>query len=607
MLGPIFGAEMTTGARRLRFFLTRATYGLLLFLILWTNYSFLGLDRQGYNTSSLSINQVAQFSGQFFFFFTFLQLWALMLVSPAALGSLIARERERRTIEYLFATDLTNREIVLGKFAAGWCYVASLLITGLPVLALVMMMGGIAPAELLAVFSVTISTSVFVAALAILVSVRTRRARDGITQTYLLMLFVFVGPFLVSMLLLEPLRSSYEGPLPDGAAYVLDWLTAINPILVLGRSAIGSGGSFFSRRHEVVELILGQSVGSVLVLALAVWSVRRAHLHTASVGVARTTGRWRLPSWRPQVGQRAMLWKEVFIERVSGRRGMIARTAIVILTLAALALTGFLVIGGLESRFQRDVMDDQWAAMNVALGTVIACGLLLVVAVRASTSIATERDRDTWISLICSPLSASEILWAKLAGALFAVRWLLLLVAINWFATLVLTPMFALSLPFLAGTLAILAFAVAALGVFFSLWCQNATRALMSTLAVVFTLGGGYYLCCGCVLLPVALSISGKMSEMMFIALLAPLIPFLLGYPGLVGVTGADATSEAAIPMAYMTGNALYLALGCILFAYSYVQFEKLAGRISLNTSNPPGQGTDPVTRLLRGTNPPGA
>jgi len=447
--------------------------------------------------------------------------------------------------------------------------------------------------------------------LATLVSVRTRRARDGITQTYLLMLFIFIGPFLAQTLLLEPLRSAYEGPVLEWSTYALEWLMAINPMYILGRAVLGSNGNFFSGRgdREVMELILGQSVGAGLALALATWSVRRVHLRAAGVGTVKENAKWQIWSWRPKVGPRAMLWMEMFIERVSGRRGTIARIGVLLLVIVALGMTIFNVLAGLESKYNQDAFEEQWASFNVVLGTIISCSMLLIVAVRASTSIANERDRDTWISLICSPLSAADILWSKLAGSLFAVRWVVVLQLVNWLATLVLVPQFGLSIPFLAGTLTIIAFAIAALGLFFSLWCQNSTRALMATLAVVFTVGGGYYLCCGCVLLPLSMSINNRLGELVMIGLLAPLIPFLLGYPGVVGIVGADATSDATVPLAYLAGNGFYLLVGAGLLAYSFHQFEKLAGRVSLNSANAASQGAghDPVSRLLRGANPPSA
>lgn len=610
LLGPIFGAEMLTGARRLRFFLSRAAYGVLLLVLLWANYSPSTFGTDGFDTSNLSISQVAQFSSNFFGMFSFLQLSAVLLVSPAALGSLLARERERRTIEYLFATDLSNREIVLGKFAAGWCYVAALLMTGLPVLALVMMMGGIPPSALLAVFSITLSTSLFVAALAILVSACSRRARDGVTQTYLLMLFVFLGPYCVEWWVVDALRDYYEGPMLDAASYALSWLMAINPFSVLNSVVSGGAVGVFSGRGSLVveQLICGQLVGAALALLVATWSVRRVHLRSASAGVsAKRT--WSFHGRRPAVGPRGMLWKELFTERISGRRGLIARIGILLLVLAAVGLTIYNTAAAFDSGNATFESRQSAAYANLVIGTIVSCALLLIVAIRASTAIGSERERDTWVSLLCTPLSAAEILWSKLVGCLFAVRWVCALLLLNWLATIVLVPGFMLSIPFLASSLAVLAPFAAALGLFFSLWCRNTTRALIATLAVSFVIGGGYGLCCGCMTLPFTYSGNDLTAELFPIVVLAPLVPFLLAYPGVVGIAGADADSSVNIPLAYLLGTAMYLGATAALLAFIHQRFEKLAGRIDVNDKSmlPRALVSDPSSRISADRAPRGA
>lgn len=80
-----------------------------------------------------------------------------------------------------------------------------------------------------------------------------------------------------------------------------------------------------------------------------------------------------------------------------------------------------------------------------------------------------------------------------------------------------------------------------------------------------------------------------------------------MGNPGFVEIVGADATSEASVPLAYLAGNGFYLLLGAGLLAYSFQPFEKLAGRVSLNSANATGQDLvhDAVSRLLRGANSP--
>ena len=93
-----------------------------------------------------------------------LQLLAVVLLGPAMVAGTIATERERRTIEYLFASSLSNAEIVLGKLAAKLLHVVFMILAGVPVLALVMLLGGIAPEALLTLLILTLSTVLTVSA-----------------------------------------------------------------------------------------------------------------------------------------------------------------------------------------------------------------------------------------------------------------------------------------------------------------------------------------------------------------------------------------------------------------------------------------------------------
>ena len=59
----------------------------------------------------------------------------------------ITQEKDRRTFVLLLMTDLRSYEIVLGKLLGSLLQIALLLLGMLPVLALLMLMGGIAPAQ----------------------------------------------------------------------------------------------------------------------------------------------------------------------------------------------------------------------------------------------------------------------------------------------------------------------------------------------------------------------------------------------------------------------------------------------------------------------------
>ena len=74
-----------------------------------------------------------------------MQLMAVLSIGPALAAGTIAQERERRTMEYLYTTPLSNLEIVIGKLGGRVLQILYLVLSGVPVLALAMLLGGIAP------------------------------------------------------------------------------------------------------------------------------------------------------------------------------------------------------------------------------------------------------------------------------------------------------------------------------------------------------------------------------------------------------------------------------------------------------------------------------
>ncbi len=172
-------------------------------------------------------------------------------------------------------------------------------------------------------------------------------------------------------------------------------------------------------------------------------------------------------------------------------------------------------------------MSEEYLGYALTMGTLLGCGGLLLVASRAAGSIASERERDCWTSLISTPLGPGEIVWAKIAGSIWSLRGLVLLLLLIWGLGVLLDPQFVVAVPFLLGTFLLLALYAAALGVTFSLRCRSSLRAMGATLAVGLVAGGGYMFCC----IPLMIVGPGRSgSEIIF----APCIPFLLALPGIV-------------------------------------------------------------------------
>src|SRR4051794_235194 len=112
--GPVFNVELLTTARRPRYYVFRVIYGLALLVIVWQNYA--SWDR--YGGGSFRPQQMTQFAMSTFFSLVILQALLVLNMTPSLVAGVIANEKQRKTLHYLMASDLTSPEIVLGKLMA---------------------------------------------------------------------------------------------------------------------------------------------------------------------------------------------------------------------------------------------------------------------------------------------------------------------------------------------------------------------------------------------------------------------------------------------------------------------------------------------------------
>src|SRR5437763_2486385 len=138
MLGPIFAREALTLPRRARHYVMRTVYlGLLWILGLTAWQAMVGWDRPA------TLGDTARFGLLLFQILTYVQLTLLLFFAALSGASTISQEKDRRTFVLLLLTDLRNHEIVLGKLLGSLLQIGLFLAGMVPVLALLMLLGGI--------------------------------------------------------------------------------------------------------------------------------------------------------------------------------------------------------------------------------------------------------------------------------------------------------------------------------------------------------------------------------------------------------------------------------------------------------------------------------
>jgi ABC-type transport system involved in multi-copper enzyme maturation permease subunit len=558
MLGPVFRLELVTTARPARVAALRAGYVAVLGWTLWTSYE--RLYDQG---DVVTLQAVARFAAAFFSNFAWLQLLAVVGLGPALAAGAIAADRERGTLEHLFPTTLANREIVLGKLGVRLLHVGFVVLAGMPVLAAAMIMGGIAPASLAVVFLSTASTLVAVVSLSLCLSVWSARVRPAVTSSYLV----------VFGLLLLPLGMRTWRNASSWFQVIHDrWLEGLGTLLVQGNPFWSLSGHLYGdwlRQRDAwgstLLLVRNQLALSAVCLAVAVLSLRRAHQATLDQGRwQRGRRRWRLAVWQGF----PLAWKEMFAERATDRLGTVGRTAVALSGLALTAATAGAFRAG-ASRGSAAYFDFSSQA-----GTLVACFGLLWLVSRGASLVTSERQRQTWDTLLGLPISPGQIVLGKLLGNLYAGRWLLFALAVVWGLGGWFRPAQLLSAGASLALFLILAWFGSAVGLWFSFGCQSSLRAMVGAVGTCLFVGGGYLM----LFYPV---VSGRGESVALF--LAPCVPALFAVAHDVGRLARGSSASPGLGL-LLLGAGCYLAAAALLTLAAVQAFGRLTGRLE-----PPG------------------
>ncbi len=149
-IGPIFSREAVVAPRRPRHFIIRTVYGISLLVLICTAWLLLT------NTQDIqNAGDMARFGSIMFQILAPLQLALLMFLAAIQAASNIAIEKDKETLILLLMSRMTNSELVLGKLFSSLLYIASLMLTSLPIFMLIVLFGGTSFTQVGWTFAVT--------------------------------------------------------------------------------------------------------------------------------------------------------------------------------------------------------------------------------------------------------------------------------------------------------------------------------------------------------------------------------------------------------------------------------------------------------------------
>lgn len=506
LLGPVLFYDVIRTARRGRYVLLRFLYACFLFYILANIYTISNMDRGNYSQARL-----AQIADAAFFSFMMVQISVVLLLTPAYVAGSIAEEKDRKTLEFMLATDLLNREIILSKYLARLGNLALLLLTGLPILSLLQLLGGIDPHLLLYGFAFTGLTMMSLAAVSILNSTQFGRPRDAIWITYLYIvvfyLLTWIGYWLARVV--PNTFTAYPlwwGDYPLTIGDIIDFLGRGNVFVLMG--LVGQSAMRGGLARDLPSFLYDYSLFHVgLTLVCLTYSIVRLRSIALKETARPALLKGRLAPKRPPVSRRPMLWKELYVE-ARARTNWPTRIIVALLVvcsfinpvtieLADWAITEFYygLPGNLDISSAR--LDREMNIWGRIVGTMVACLSFLSLSVRASNGFSSERDRNTIDTLFTSPLTASEMVEGKFFGCLLRQKGVWIWMGLIYLFALIFGGLHVLALPALVLGWFVFGAFFTQLGLFNSIVCKTSLGATLLTLTEVLILGGGHWILWG--------------------------------------------------------------------------------------------------------------
>ena len=445
-LEPFLRREWATSVRSSRAFRDRGSA--LILTSLAALGSFAVWDQLGWDRSSITGGLRFGLSS-FGLTVGVLAVLALPMVIPPV-ASAIASERERKGLETLLASRFTSLEIVLGTMACGLFRYANAVAAGLPVVVLMMALGGVAPAWLALALLALGATAVFLAALSVVVSVLAQTAPKAVnTASGLFVLWVGMP---ATFVILRPLLWPGGAPWFEGLALGLVDASPSGLILNLAGVMPRPGGPV----GAILRMAVCEGLGTLLLVWWAVARLRpiargdRAFASTAK-RLLWIPKRLRGVTPRPPCGDDPVLWHEMHAAGGMGSRlRLIGQLVSLVMLLGLgtglwwfaepafkeLAARGY---GASREAFTMPAVDpiarllvnkasktiihaapgQARLEFNIVLRQVSAFFLMGFIAVAFGTALETlkgEHTRDTWLALIATPLSGWEILRGKMGG-----------------------------------------------------------------------------------------------------------------------------------------------------------------------------------------------
>jgi ABC-type transport system involved in multi-copper enzyme maturation permease subunit len=257
-LNPVFGRELKERFRTRRAPIFITLWVLAVGLIGYLVY----LVAQTTARTAFGIGQgvAAGFMGKFMFEGMLLLLMtAVVMIVPGLTALSIVAERERQTFHLLQVTQLTPRQIVIGKLSSSMSYFLLLLVATAPVVALPLLFGGVRLGDVAVGLGMLVLTALTLGTVGIWSSARARSSRGAVAGAYT---WAFTLAFITFAAMGAELLLVRDGPIfPPRGREIFSVLP--NPYVGMVSAVVAPLGSdgFQGTPFDPIEMLLMQRQG----------------------------------------------------------------------------------------------------------------------------------------------------------------------------------------------------------------------------------------------------------------------------------------------------------------------------------------------------------
>jgi len=417
-LGPLFWFEVVRAGRRAMYFWFRVVFVLLLALAVFFIHQATFSPSTTVGTAGIKASQ--EFSTLLFIVYGVCQLAAVYFFTPSLAAAAITTEKERRTLDDLLTTRLRSSEIILGKWAARLVVGMTPLAAGLGLVGIMQVLGGVDPQSLGTLLWLAALLIMSMSAVSLFASVLAKRTREAVFVAFLFSFLVGGWPYLMMLghsatgYMIDRFHTPFDEKRAkawkDEYAALSEW-RFVDPATYFWEWQRGTPVGF----KDDQRVLANHLTATVVFLGLSTFLLRRRYRQQLeSAGVRRRFFRRFRLTPRIKLGRLPpMVWKELLHGRQSDVVSMGIAVALALIPAAAEMFDVFLGRQGTSKTSQ-----DHFIKVFAAGTTLLSLWTWIVVSGRAAASISEERTRDTWVSVLATGLTARQIVWGKIVGAM---------------------------------------------------------------------------------------------------------------------------------------------------------------------------------------------